>query len=339
MGIMTKMRTQMHVVLWSLLVLFLLSITIGGLVGGANILDQLFGRINPQQAIGAVNGEIITPDMFERSVAERLNYYRVPGQDLSDAQVYSLREETWNAIVQDILIKQAVEKYNITVSDDEVLYHLRNNPPPVITSQPVFQTDGSFDYEKYTQALDNPSGIDWYPIEEYLRTVYVPYFKLQAMVVASEFVSSEEILDRFRSSNTKFTVDGIHVTRMALDPELLKISEKDIKKLYKEKSTDLKQPERRGIRYVTWEKVPVKLDTLDTYNNALNVKNLALSGRSFAELANAYSEDPGNLITPDSGRGGSLGWFTKNQMVKPFAEAAFSAKPGDIVGPVLSSFG
>ena len=48
------LRNRMHVVLWALLVLFLLSMTVGGLVGGANIIDQLLGRVNPAEAIGLV---------------------------------------------------------------------------------------------------------------------------------------------------------------------------------------------------------------------------------------------------------------------------------------------
>lgn len=339
MGIMTKMRTQMHVVLWSLLILFLLSITVGGLVGGANILDQIFGRINPGEAIGAVNGEIITPDFFERSVSERLNYYQVPGQDLSEGQLHAIREETWNSVVQDFLIRQAIEEFNIKVSNEEVIYHLRNNPPQLLTSQPVFQTNGIFDMAKYQQALDEPAGIDWYPIEEYLRNVYIPYFKLQSLITSSELVTGQEVREEFIKTNTVYTVDGIHVTRQALDVSAFQPSEEDIKAAYHLKRDELDQPERRSIQFVTWEKKPVKLDTLEVYNNAIEIRNMARSGQSFSELADLYSEDPGNMITPDSGRGGDLGWFTENQMVRPFAEAAFSVNPGDLVGPVLSQFG
>ena len=46
MALMTSIRERMHVVLWSLLFLFLLSMTVGGLVGGANIIDELFGNVN-----------------------------------------------------------------------------------------------------------------------------------------------------------------------------------------------------------------------------------------------------------------------------------------------------
>ena len=45
MALMTAMRERMHIVLWVLLAMFLLSMTIGGLVGGANIIDQLLEKL------------------------------------------------------------------------------------------------------------------------------------------------------------------------------------------------------------------------------------------------------------------------------------------------------
>jgi peptidyl-prolyl cis-trans isomerase D len=57
-------------------------------------------------------------------------------------------------------------------------------------------------------------------------------------------------------------------------------------------------------------------------------------GKDFAALAEQYSEDPGS-----ASKGGDLGWFSRGRMVKPFEDAAFSSKPGDIVGPVRTSFG
>ncbi|MFQ6614657.1 MAG: peptidylprolyl isomerase, partial [Fidelibacterota bacterium] len=62
-------------------------------------------------------------------------------------------------------------------------------------------------------------------------------------------------------------------------------------------------------------------------------------GADFAQLADEYTEDPGNQVTPDSSRGGYLGWFGHGQMVPAFEEAAFGGEPGDIVGPVMSNFG
>lgn len=67
---------------------------------------------------------------------------------------------------------------------------------------------------------------------------------------------------------------------------------------------------------------------------AEQVLSEAKKGTDFSELAKKYSEDPGSAI-----KGGELGWVKKGKMVKPFEDAAFNAKPGQIVGPVLSTFG
>ncbi len=50
-----------------------------------------------------------------------------------------------------------------------------------------------------------------------------------------------------------------------------------------------------------------------------SLKNLLDNGANFAELAKKYSEDPGSAA-----KGGDLGWFGRNMMVKPFEEAAFN---------------
>ena len=60
----------------------------------------------------------------------------------------------------------------------------------------------------------------------------------------------------------------------------------------------------------------------------------ARSGTDFAQLAKIYSKDPGSAE-----KGGDLGYFKRSAMVKPFADAAFGAKKGDIVGPVQTQYG
>lgn len=56
--------------------------------------------------------------------------------------------------------------------------------------------------------------------------------------------------------------------------------------------------------------------------------------KNFSDLAKEHTDDPTGKLS-----GGDLGYFTAAQMVKPFSDAAFAAKPGDIVGPVESEFG
>lgn len=60
----------------------------------------------------------------------------------------------------------------------------------------------------------------------------------------------------------------------------------------------------------------------------------ARKGEDFAALAKQYSTEPGASVS-----GGDLGWFGKGRMVKEFETAAFSGKPGQVIGPVKTQFG
>jgi peptidyl-prolyl cis-trans isomerase C len=57
-------------------------------------------------------------------------------------------------------------------------------------------------------------------------------------------------------------------------------------------------------------------------------------GTDFAELAKQKSKDPGA-----SAEGGDLGYFTREQMVPAFSEAAFKLNKGEVSEPVKTQFG
>ena len=337
MGMMTTLRDRMHVVLWALLALFVLSMTVGGLVGGANIIDQLLGRISPSEAIGAVNGELITPDQFNQAVNARVEAVRNSGGEISDQQMEAIREEVWNAFIEERLTAQAIDDLDIRVTDDEIIDHLENNPP--IDIQRLFYANNQFDKETYHQALNTPGMMDWAPIESWMREFYIPRFKLQQYINMSAIVSQEDVKDEFIKRNTDFTISALHVTSESVTDIVSPPTEAEMKNNYQSRLDDFQQDEKRHVSYVSWAKAPNAEDTLRVIEEATSIIAQANSGQDFISLANIHTQDPGNQISPDSGRGGDLGWFGKNQMVGTFETAAFGAKKGDVVGPVLSQFG
>lgn len=58
------------------------------------------------------------------------------------------------------------------------------------------------------------------------------------------------------------------------------------------------------------------------------------AGEDFVKLADEFTEDASG-----KGNGGDLSWFTRGTMVKPFEDAAFALKPGEVSGVLETQFG
>jgi len=113
------------------------------------------------------------------------------------------------------------------------------------------------------------------------------------------------------------------------------VSDSDIRAFYDNNPETFKQPERVKASHIL-----IKVDPqADASQKAEAQKKIdlvqakLLKGEDFGALAKEYSEGP------TGPKGGDLGYFTRGQMVKPFEEAAFAMKPGEVSGMVETRFG
>ncbi len=81
------------------------------------------------------------------------------------------------------------------------------------------------------------------------------------------------------------------------------------------------------------EEVHARHILVSTEDEAKAIEAELKKGADFAALAKEKSKDPG------AAEGGDLGYFTKDQMVPEFAEAAFKLDKGQISDPVHTQFG
>lgn len=82
------------------------------------------------------------------------------------------------------------------------------------------------------------------------------------------------------------------------------------------------------------EQVEARQILVPTQAQAEDIIKQLNKGADFAKLAEKYSIDPGAKT------GGELGWFTKDEMIPVFADAAFALKPNEYTKtPVHSQFG
>ena len=189
------------------------------------------------------------------------------------------------------------------------------------------------------QALNTPGMIDWAPIEAWMRDFYLPRYKLQQIIKMSAVVNDAEVKEEYIKRNIDYTISALHVPKNSIQDRVIKPGEKELKNEYKNRIDEFEELEKRHISFVSWPKTASLEDTNRTKQEALEIIENYKNGTDFSVLANIHTQDPGNQIAPDSGRGGDLGWFEKGQMVKSFEDAAFKGRRGSVVGPVLSQFG
>ena len=97
-----------------------------------------------------------------------------------------------------------------------------------------------------------------------------------------------------------------------------------MRQVYDEASKQMKGEQEVRARHIL----------VETEDEAKAVLAELKKGTDFAELARLKSKDPGAQA-----EGGDLGYFTKDQMVPEFAEAAYKLDKGQLSEPVKSQFG
>jgi peptidyl-prolyl cis-trans isomerase C len=126
--------------------------------------------------------------------------------------------------------------------------------------------------------------------------------------------------------------------RKYIDEEVTKnivIPREDKLKFYEDHKDQYKHKEQVAARHIILkasENDPP--ESLQTKRQRLEaIRERAVNGEDFSALAKQYSEGP------SASKGGELGYFSRGQMVKPFEDAAFKLKPGEISPVIQTKFG
>jgi peptidyl-prolyl cis-trans isomerase C len=114
------------------------------------------------------------------------------------------------------------------------------------------------------------------------------------------------------------------------------VSDSDLEQYYKSNEKSFHIPEQVKARHILI-KVPFgvsKEEKKKAKDRAEQILEWLKKGEKFETLAEQYSEDP-----KSKAKGGELGYISKGQMPKPFEEAAFSLKIGEISSVVETDYG
>lgn len=335
MPIMTRMRESMPVILFGLLIAFLITIIFEW---GMDYLGLTSGR-GQHTAIGSVNGEEITFQQFNdfvHNVTE--NQRQQSNREPDEEQLRQIRQQVWEQMVNQRLIDEQIRKLGITVTDQEIVNWVRGENPPEDLKRNFIDSAGTFRRDIYEQFLrdpnqfiQDPKGVDrtygsrWLADYEKSLRQRRQQEKLQSLLTASVRVTEAEVRKRFMDQNIKYDARfALFDPNVFVKDEEVQLTDADLTAYYEENLEMYKVPATRKLKYVTFLEKPSSADTAALMEELNDALKKAREGQDFLQLVQLYSD------RPDSGA-----WFKHGELAQGIENAVFSARKGDIVGPIV----
>ncbi len=315
-----------------------------------------------KQYAAKVNGDEISPREFDFNYKQKLGELTRRFGDQLPFSYDEIKSQVLDQMINTRLLEKETYSEGYRISDASLKYNLKE----------LFSRNGVFDRELYESVLVSRGRTSTqfeFDLRDELRVQQMQNgLALSAVVTDAEVrrlaeldlqtrdihlliykannystditVSDDEITAYYRSNieqymtPEKVSVDYIELTSENLAKDI-DVDEQQVKALYQDYKAQIVLQEERKARHIL-----LKIGTTpETERDAVNAKMQQIQqelkqGKSFAELAKKYSQDPGS-----SKQGGDLGWVIAGQMVKPFEDALFKLKPGEVSDIVETQFG
>jgi peptidyl-prolyl cis-trans isomerase C len=165
------------------------------------------------------------------------------------------------------------------------------------------------------------SGMPQMPPEQ-RRDYLITY--LADIIILSQAADQQKLGDRPDVKHRiEFERNKVLMETMLEDAGKTAVTDEAMRKVYDEAVKQVAPEQEVHARHIL----------VATEDEAKTIEALLKKGGDFAALAKEKSKDP------SAADGGDLGYFTKEQMVPEFAEAAFKLDKGQISDPVKTQFG
>ena len=322
--------------------------------------------------VAKVDGQAILQTEWDKAHLREVDRVKasMPSVDVKLFDSPEARYATLERLVRERVLAAAAAKSKLGISDLKLARELQDNSE--IAS--LRRADGSLDMERYRQLLAS-QGMSPEMFEASVRAdlstrqvlggVAASGFASQAAaqlalnaffekreIQVSRFTASdyatkltptEAELEQYYQANTKLfqAPEQANIEYVLFDVESIKksmvIEPAELKAYYDQNVQRLGSKEERRASHIliTAAKTAPEADRQKAKAKAAELAALVKkSPDTFADVAKKNSQDPGSAPA-----GGDLDFFAREAMVKPFSDAAFAMKKGDISDVVESDFG
>jgi len=292
---------------------------------------------NAQTELARVDGQKIDATSFYGAVRSAQEQQRRTNgsapTSLEDQK--SLEDAVLEQLIQEVLLRKELNQRGIRVTDEEIIAAAKNSPPPEVQQVPEFQTDGKFDFAKYTRYLAANADPNFLRALEARYRDEIPRLKLYQELSAGVYVPTAKLWRMYRDQH-----DSVTAMFAMVQPESY-ISDADVKLTderqrgyYNQHRDDFRRSATAFMSFVELPRRPDAKDSAAARDSAVSLHRQLVQGANFDSLAKRNSAD-----SASAAKGGDLGEIPEGSMLPVFEKTALALKPGSISQPVLSEFG
>jgi peptidyl-prolyl cis-trans isomerase D len=288
------------------------------------------GQRSSGKDVGAINGKSISIQQYEQMCRAYSDNYRQQskGAEIDENMENSLREQAWNALIEQQLFQDELKKLNISVSDEEIVAAINSdNPPEMISRQFRDPKTGQINKAALQQAISDPQNKQaWIQVEGYVRQ-QKQQEKLQAILGEAIQVSDAEARAKFELDKTKATGKYLLFDiATAKADSLYPISDGEISAYYRDKREDYKQEPSRTGRFVFFPLTPTGDDTLAIQKDLERIKQEFATTKNDSDFVRIHSD-----VEPALGKS-----FAHGSISKDIEDALYAGDlaVGKVIGPI-----
>jgi peptidyl-prolyl cis-trans isomerase D len=148
------------------------------------------------------------------------------------------------------------------------------------------------------------------------------------------YVSDAQLWQRYRDSHDSAQVSFVAFTPDRIPDSAVRVSDDEVRAYYDAHKKDFDRPGRAQLSILAIPRSVTAADSAAVRAHAEALRAKILGGEKFEDVAKAESAD-----SASAANGGFLGTGGRGRFVKPFEDAAYALKPGEISQPVLTQFG
>lgn len=264
--------------------------------------NSLFNQSN-SNVIGEIDGEEITAPMFEERVAEAVENYKANSKTdkVDEATLSSLRDQVWNEMVRERIMKNAASDLGLAVSREELFDMVQGSQiHPTVKQAFTDPNTGNFDRSqvlKFLREIDQqPEEMQnkWKAFEKYLvsdRENEKYNTLITKGLYVTNFSAQSYMKQVFETASGRF----LRVDYSTIADSSIEAPEEDLRKWYLEHAWEFKSKEvQRNLDYVVFEVKPSTedRDALLKKMNEIRVSWLSSDDDSMFVVMN--SEQPGD---------------------------------------------